>query len=332
MWNLSAGVRSRATIASLLLTVLIVAACGARPRPPLPYPSAGPGTNVPAGGALRVGVEGAVREVPLEEYVAGCVLAELGAPRVDPAAARRVRQVQAILCRSYGLASRGRHAAAGFDVCATTHCQVFRQVPDTDIGRLARAAAEETRGIVLLFDGHPVRPPYHAACGGRTSPAHQVWPGAPQAWLPSVADEGCERTAAWSWTVERSHLERALRAGGHEGFGPPLQAVEVAVRDAARRASSVRLVGRATELMSGDEFRTTVTRALGASSLPSTLFSVRRDGGRLIFDGRGSGHGVGLCQAGAMRLALRDRTPREILRHYYPGTSLGPFPAAASSR
>lgn len=332
MWNLSAGVRSRATIASFLGAAVIVAACGARPRPPLPYPSATP----PAGAAdrvdLRVGVDGAIRRVPLEDYVAGCVLAELGAPRVDAAAARRVRQVQAILCRSYGLASRDRHAPAGFDVCATTHCQVYRPVPATDIGRLARDAAEETRGIVLLFDGRPVRPPYHAACGGRTSAAHQVWPGAPQAWLPSVDDEGCERGAGWSWVVELPRLERALRAGGHGGFGPPLHAVEVAARDGAKRASSVRLLGRSTELVSGDEFRTTVTRALGASSLPSTLFSVRREGGRLVFDGRGSGHGVGLCQAGAMRLALGDKTPREILRHYYPGTSLGPFPVPSPTR
>jgi len=327
---LSGGVRSRITRGLALAVALTLAACGTRARPPLPYPA--PLGEGPSSDLLLVGMDGGVRAVPIEEYVAGCVLAEIGSPRIDASAARRAREVQAILCRSYGAASRGRHAQAGFDVCATTHCQVYRPVPETDAGRLARAAARDTRGVVLLFEGRPVRPPYHAACGGRTSPAHEVWPGEAAPWLTAVDDAECGRVAPWSFSVELGALERALRAGGHDAFGPPLQAVDVASRDASGRAASIRLAGRASERVRGDEFRAVVTRALGAASIPSTLFSIRRAGRQLVFEGRGAGHGVGLCQTGAMRLALRGQTPESILRHFYPGVTLGPLQRPRAGR
>jgi stage II sporulation protein D len=315
----SAGWRSCAAPVVVVTLALAAAACH-RARPPRVLPAPPPVT--PSSGALHVLVGDSVRTLPLEEYVAGCVVAELGAPRVDLAAARRARQVQAILCRSYATTSRNRHASDGYDVCATTHCQVYRPAPATETGRLARAAAADTKGMILVFDGRPVRPLYHAACGGRTSAARDVWPGNGESWLVSVADEGCQRETAWTFQVELDRLGGAL--GTDERFGPalPLREVTVAARDGAGRASTVRLGGRSTVVVRGDEFRAAVTRAFGLRSLQSTLFTVHRLGNRLSFEGRGAGHGVGLCQAGAIRLASRGQSPEAILRHYFPGTAL----------
>jgi stage II sporulation protein D len=72
----------------------------------------------------------------------------------------------------------------------------------------------------------------------------------------------------------------------------------------------------------GDQFRAVVTRTFGARALASTRFSVRRDQNELVFTGRGFGHGVGLCQAGAVRLAGDGQSVVEILSHYFPGTRL----------
>jgi stage II sporulation protein D len=325
-------VRSRLTVALLVATVLAASACAHRARPPVVapapppaspgVPSAPPVPAAPSGAPLRVSVGGSVRAIPLEDYVAGCVVAELGTPRVDAAAARRARQVQAILCRSYAAAARNRHGADGFDVCAGTHCQVYRAVPATETGRLAREAAADTKGIVLVFDGRAVRPLYHAACGGRTSAAHDVWPGNGVPWLVSVEDDVCAREPGWTVDVDLEQLDRALAGDDKLRSVTPLRDVVVAARDEAGRAASIRLVGRTTLVVRGDEFRMAVLRTLGDRSLPSTLFTIERRRSRLTFDGRGSGHGVGLCQAGAIRLAARGQTPEEILRHYFPGTSL----------
>jgi stage II sporulation protein D len=311
--------RARATLLVAALAVT-VSACAHRARPPRVEPTPPPLT--PSAAALHVLVGQAVRTIPLEDYVAGCVLAELGAPRAEAPAGRRARQVQAVLCRSYAVASRQRHASQGFDICATTHCQVYRAAPPTEAGRLAREAAADTIGLILVFEGRPVRPLYHAACGGRTSAPHEVWPGASQAWQVSVADRGCEREPGWAFRVETAGLSRAL--GNEERFraATPLRDVVVASRDAAGRAAMVRLVGQTTVLVRGDEFRAAVMRAFGARSLQSALFTVSRDGALLTFEGRGAGHGVGLCQAGAVRLASRGQSPEAILRHFFPGTAL----------
>jgi stage II sporulation protein D len=88
----------------------------------------------------------------------------------------------------------------------------------------------------------------------------------------------------------------------------------------------VRLVGGSTVVVRGDDFRAAVMRAFGARSLQSAMFSVRRSGDSLTFQGRGAGHGVGLCQAGAVRLAEQGQSPEAILRHYFPGTALTRLP------
>lgn len=308
-----------ATGSLLAVLLLVVSSCGPRGRPPKVYPPLPGGTM----GAVRVRTDGGIRSVALEDYVAGCLAAELGSPRASDAAGERMRQVQAILCRSYAVASRGRHASAGFDVCATTHCQLYRPAPGTDAGRLAGAAADETRGRVILFQGRVVRPVYHANCGGAVSAAHDVWPGPPVPWLVSLEESVCERGPGWAFTVDLGRMGRALAADGRLGFRPPLRDVKITGRDSAGRAKLVQLVGSNTVVVRGDELRAALLRTFGASSLGSTRFSIARSGSRLTFRGHGHGHGVGLCQAGALRLASRGQSPEAILAHYFPGTEIG---------
>jgi stage II sporulation protein D len=74
--------------------------------------------------------------------------------------------------------------------------------------------------------------------------------------------------------------------------------------------------------MRGEDLRAALTRAFGARSIRSTLFTVRREGDDLVFTGRGFGHGVGLCQAGALARVRAGATPGAVLRYYYPGTAL----------
>lgn len=264
-----------------------------------------------------------ILRLPLEEYVAGCVDAELGHVALDAAAASRMRRVQAIVCRTYALANLGRHRAEGFDLCDSTHCQRYRRLPPESLAaQLATAAARETAGLVITFGGAPIQALFHASCGGRTTRAEDVWGGQPLPYLVSVRDPSCERQAGWQYRIGTDGLGRLLRADPRTDIGTRLDRIEVARHDQTGRAAEVLLIGAATRKVLGDVFRAVVSQGLGGPALRSTWFSVRQSGGEIIFDGRGHGHGVGLCQAGAMARARDGQSEVEILAHYYPGTRL----------
>jgi len=272
---------------------------------------------------VRVRVNGRVATIAIEDYVAGCVAAELGSMPLDARAAAHARDVQAILCRSYALGNLGHHASEGFDVCDSTHCQVYRPVPATAVGRLSKEAADRTAGLVLKVEGQLVVPVYHADCGGRTSAAEDVWGGLPASYLVSVKDDVCPTRPAWRFETTVQRLAAALQ--GASGFDPAgLRGVEVDKRDSAGRAAWVRMVGARTVSVRGNDFRAAVIAAFGASSLQSTLFTVARRGSTLVFEGRGNGHGVGLCQAGLIARAARGEQPAAIVAHYFPGATVGP--------
>ncbi len=309
---------------SLVVSSLAICALGAllqacAHRPPVTAPS-----RPSEVAAVHVQVGQRVEMVALEEYVAGCVAAELGSINLAPAAAARARDVQAILCRSYAVTSVGRHAAEGFDLCSTTHCQAFRPVPATAIGRLCREAAARTAGRVLRANGQAVRPAYHADCGGHTTTPDEVWGGDSPSFFVSAADDACPRRAPWRLEVALSRLEDILRADPSIAFDGPLRDLTVERRDRSGRAAWVRLTGGRSLLIRGVDFRSAVDRALGPMSLPSTLFTVVRRAKVVRFEGRGNGHGVGLCQAGLIARAGRGDTPALILAHYFPGTTVGP--------
>ena len=82
------------------------------------------------------------------------------------------------------------------------------------------------------------------------------------------------------------------------------------------------LRGTQTFVVRGEVFREVASRHLGARSLRSTLFSVTRSGRTFAFSGKGFGHGVGLCQAGALARLRSGQSPADVLKFYFPGTSL----------
>ncbi len=284
------------------------------PAPPVPAPAPEAPVSVQVGGHVEI--------VPLEEYVAGCVAAELGSIPLPPAGAARARDVQAILCRSYAVASRGRHARDGFDLCSTTHCQLYRAAPATVIGRLSREAAARTAGLLVLWHGRPVQPIYHADCGGHTTTPGEVWGGPSPPYYVSAVDDACPKRPPWRAEVTLARLSDILRAAPGIALDGPLRGLAVERRDSSGRAEWVRLTARRPVVVRGADFRAAVTARLGAAVLPSTLFEVSVRAGLARFEGRGNGHGVGLCEAGMIVRAGRGDRPVDILAHYFPGTTI----------
>ena len=279
------------------------------------------------GAAVLIGLaNGRVANLALDDYVSGSVLAEAALHGLDPATALAVGRVQAIVARTYALANRRRHAQEGFDLCATTHCQVYRPASrwPAHIARLATKAAQSTSGAVITYAGQPINAVFHADCGGHTSPAATAWRGASPPYLQGLPDGYCVREAPAPWRAEvtLSDLRRALNGHDATRVGRRLDTLEVTDRDAAGRAVRVTLHGAQTVGVRGERLRSAINAGLGKHAIRSTRFTVRRSSRALLFEGNGFGHGVGLCQTGTMARARSGHSPLDIIAHYYPGTAV----------
>ena len=318
-------IRARPRLVLALAASTFVAGCTThQPRPTTPdvIHLGGPTIRV----RVNEGASTRIRWIPLEEYVAGSVLAEVSLNRFDPAIAVRVAQLQAIVTRTYAVANMDRHAREGFDLCATTHCQLFRppQKWAPEVARIARVAAEATRGLVIMYDDRPIQALYHSDCGGHTSAAGVVWGGPTPPYLRPVADPFSlrDRPAPWRFSIDVERLRDALNQDARTRVGRRLDRITIVERDVAMRIAHVVLDGQLAPMVRGEAFRAVVTARFGARSIRSTRFTVWRDGSQFVFEGTGFGHGVGLCQRGAIARARAGHSPQAIIQHYYPWTYL----------
>lgn len=265
----------------------------------------------------------------IDDYLVGVVTAELAVGGEAADARARMLEVQAILSRTYALASRGRHAREGFDLCSTTHCQLYRVPADPDdaAARAAEEAIRRTSNQVLTYQGRPIQALFHSDCGGHTSDADAVWGGPPEPYLRGVDDAFCRRVGngEWDWSVTTTELERALDADARTRTVGRVESVRIVEVDAGGRAARVRIEPDGPTVL-GDTLRSAVMRRFGPRSLRSTRFSVSRAGNRLVFEGAGNGHGAGLCQTGALARARAGHEVTAILRHYFPGARVDGIP------
>jgi stage II sporulation protein D len=258
---------------------------------------------------IRVALpDGKIAELPLEQYVAGVVAGEMP-PDFPPEAMK----AQAVAARTYALVRKIDAEAKGKSrhVGASVLHQVFVR---TDPGPAARAAAEATKGEVLVRGVEPVEAYFHSACGGTTERGADAL-GRDLDYLAAVPCGRCEGAprVRWSVTIAAADLGRAA------GLGRPATSARVAERTSTGRAARVEIeAGGRKVVLAGADLR----QRLGWTRLPSLAFELREAEGAFVFDGRGAGHGAGLCQWGAAGFAREGKTYAEILAHYYPGTEL----------
>jgi stage II sporulation protein D len=287
-----------------------------------------------------------VNAVPENRLLAGLLPAEIFASAPDEAL-----KAQAIAARGELLAKIGaRHFGEPFRLCAETHCQVYagagRETPRTS------AAVEATRGEVLFEAGGKelVDTVYSANCGGHTESNENAWADTPPhpelrgrfdgpvtpdspfaagitaanlerflrepppSYCGGVTTPGANDRFRWSVTRSAAEMDRLL--AGH-GLGQ-VRAIEVTERGVSGRARTISIVGsNKSELVRG-ELR--IRQLFGG--LRSSMFVVDVAAGAATFRGGGFGHGVGLCQTGAIGMSLAHKSYREILSHYYQGSVL----------
>jgi len=257
-----------------------------------------------------------VVSVDLETYVAGVLAGEAATLKSPPALA-----AMAVVARTWALRARGRHRIEGFDFCSLTHCQFFRPpLGMADESSTIPKALRDSAGLVLKYHGELIDAYYSANCGGVTASARDVWPDRGEPYLESVRDPYCERDGQTSWTqtIHWTDLQNVL---AKYRVAAPRDLI-VDARDRSGRARTLRLVGERAQRIDANELRYALNRKLGWNTLKSSLYDVERQGNALIFTGRGLGHGVGLCQAGAEQMGKLGMGYERILAHYFPGTKL----------
>lgn len=287
-----------------------------------------------------------VNVLPLEDYLKGVVPLELGE---RPAAERAALEAQAIAARSYavsrlGAARAGRGRSEHFDLVASTSDQVYggASAEQTNAG----AAVDATRGLVLLYGGRVITAPYSSACGGETAAAEEAWSGQPVAYLRRVSDRigrsqryYCDIAPRFYWerSVSGAELDAAVARYLRTITDVPpsgpgdVRALQVAERFRSGRVKVLEVrTARGTFDVGGNDARA-ILRAPSGEPLPSSYFSLTTEGAdgiaRVVLRGNGYGHGVGMCQWGAIGRARAGQSARTILRTYFPGTDIGPIPS-----
>lgn len=275
-----------------------------------------------------------VNRLGIESYLAGVVPLEIGPRRPEELQAV---MAQAVVSRTFAVRNLGRWRDDGFDFYPTVADQVYGGVAaESPIGWQAVLG---TRGEIVTYHRAPIDAFFYSTCGGRTADGTEVFRAADRPYLRTVDDrdpEGqayCRASPRYRWREEwngdriQAILHRTLpeEAGVRAERVGAIHDVRVRRRSRSDRVSDLAVdVEAGTVTVNGAAVRRTLLRP-GGELLWSATFALTADRAsgrvtRLVAEGRGSGHGVGLCQWGAIGRAVAGQRYPEILQAYFPAT------------
>lgn len=267
-----------------------------------------------------------INVVNVEDYLKGVVPCEIGSISMQLIEAAKA---QAVAARTYAFAHLNQYQDLGFDLYATIQDQVYKGSQAED--DITTAAIRETRGQILVFKNRPIEAKYHSTCGGRTADFQDAWPGEAPPYLRSVRCRYCENSPHYEWKKVQSK-DRFLQNVRHRlkkiGIKIPQHELIKSFRIVRNRRSKriARLVivtDRSNYVVPGYNIRVVFGDASDpGGSLKSNFITIKKKGKTVIIEGKGYGHGVGMCQFGALEMARKGKNYRQILYHYYPGTKI----------
>ncbi len=272
--------------------------------------------------------------VHVEDYLKGVVPAEMGRLTRHEMEALKA---QAVAARTYSLSRLGQYADQGYDLEASVADQVYGGVEAEELW--ASRAVELTSKQVLTNKGKLVQAYYHANSGGKTEEANRVWERDGESYLMPVEDA---RFCSWSdkysweesWTAEdlRANIGRFLESTGQLPGGRMGRLLDLRInrRTPSGRVEMLQVVtDRGNYQIFGDKIRWALRSGKNSNFiLPSTRFilEIQRDElgaiQQIFAWGWGDGHGVGMCQTGAIGMARDGYSYQEILTFYYPGAKI----------
>ncbi len=249
--------------------------------------------------------------LPVEVYLKGVLPNE-----ISPSWNIEVIKAQAVAARTFAYYLINKNRDNLYDLTATTYSQVYKGIINQN--NIFNKAIKETKNQVMVYNKELIEAFFHSCCGGHTEDAEKVW-GKKLPYLRGVPCTYCRESPYYKWKVIylKSEIIRLLTKNGYKINN--IRAIVPARRSYSGRWIRVRIItGRKHIDIQANRFRI----ILGIKRLKSTRFRIRREGDKFIFIGNGWGHGVGMCQWGAKKMAEIGYKYYQILRYYYRGINI----------
>jgi SpoIID/LytB domain protein len=292
-----------------------------------------------------------VNNVPLETYLRGVVPHEIGQNAPENAA-----KAQTIIARTYALRNLRRFEADNYELCATTHCQVYFGLKETNLQ--ADRAISDTKGLVLTYNDELVDALYSSTTGGVTAKFSDVWNGAERPYLRILIDSSQQ-----VWDLAQNSLENEAEfrkfIGLKDGFNETgrsvfrwrvqaklddlnqdlhtylkkrqhpladfttIQNIQITKRSPSGRVLILQVTtNKGIIELAKNEARSAFSPPRSTLFYVDPIYDKNQKLLGFTFVGGGLGHGVGMSQFGSYKLAQLGWSPEKILSFYYPGTRI----------
>lgn len=276
-----------------------------------------------------------INELPLEEYLRGVVPAEIYANDIENFEAVKA---QAICSRTYAINQMNNKKNKNFDVYGDTRDQVYNGANVYHVN--SDKAIQDTRGLILTYNNEPAQVFYHSTCGGILESAQNVFTDDPKSYLSGGIDAvsdvfSCSTSPKFRWIETRTFDE--IDSSFYNIFGTNIISKNDVIKDTTELDLGVQILNRTETgrvknlqittkdtaiILNNYEIRKILADPSGRL-LPSNLFYFSQENDSSItIHGGGFGHGVGMCQWGAMNMSKRGFKYFHILNKYFPGTLL----------
>ena len=271
-----------------------------------------------------------INVLPMEDYVKGVLAKEMPIGKGEENL--EALKALAICIRTYAI-QKIKDGKVHFDIYSDTRDQVYGGVnAETP---LSNRATDATQNIILKYEGEPAIVFYHSTCGGYTEAVDNVFTTEEIPYLISVKDgndPNCIISPKFNWEEKYTReliVERLKKYSLLDNQNYTLEDIEILNRFDSGRVNEIKIIvedeyGEEQSLIiQGNEIRGVIRNADGKSILWSTMFDISSYSSNIILSGRGFGHGVGLCQWGAISLSKKGWGYDKILYQYFPGTTVG---------
>jgi stage II sporulation protein D len=265
--------------------------------------------------SISLGKLQTVNIIDIDKYLSGVTESEGGVR-----ATLEYYKTQTVLCRTYALSHLDRHIEEGFLLCDGVHCQAYHGKNTGSLNIIK--AAFDTRGLVVVDpDSTFITAAFHSDCGGETENAQNVWL-INKRYLKPVQDPYCQNQHNYKWDkkISLEQWKQYLTSNGYK-----LKADVSPSYFNFTQYSRKQYYKLAKDSITFRKIRSDF-------SFPSAFFSIEAKDSNIELHGRGYGHGVGLCQEGAMQMSKLGYNFREIIQFYYQGVNVTEFRNAPISK
>ena len=264
----------------------------------------------PYRGRLLIKGKKVINIVNVEDYLKGVVPCEMGNRPFE------ALKAQAVAARSYAISRLNQYE--DYDLLPDEGDQVYGGV-ESEVS-LATKAVDETYGLVLTYKGKVIDARYSSTCGGKTASSADTW-GKSYSYLESVRDKFCIISPYYSWkkVVDKGILFDRVRKYLSNMVNKDvdsIKSIRIYRKDKSGRVKTLEIKTKNdTYKVSGDNIRELL-------DVKSRLFKLNISKNNVIIEGKGFGHGVGMCQWGAIGMAIKGWNFKRILKHFYKGVHL----------